>query len=186
MAWNGSGVFNRLYNWVTDKANGVKITASRMDGEFDNYKTGLENCLTRDGQNSPTANLPMNGKRHTGVSNATASDQYATKGQLDALQTVTSVAGSAPYDVHTNFPNGDFEMWFGTVDTGSAGTGIANVTIPLVQAGTIVYLSAFVYSAVARYDVRYAITGLDTIQIRTFDPDGVPENQTVKYFVIAY
>lgn len=29
MAFNGSGVFNRIYNWVNDKANGYKITASR-------------------------------------------------------------------------------------------------------------------------------------------------------------
>lgn len=90
MAWNGSGTFNRLYNWVVDKANGIKITASRMDGEFDNYKTGLENCLTRDGQNSPTADLVMAGHKHTGVAPATASDEYATKGQLDT--TTTSVA----------------------------------------------------------------------------------------------
>lgn len=81
--WNGSGVFVRLYNWVTDKNNGIKITASRMDGEFANYKTGLENCITRDGQNSPSADLPMAGHKHTGVADATASDQYATKGQLD-------------------------------------------------------------------------------------------------------
>lgn len=50
MAFNGSGVFVRLYNWVTDKTNLVNITASRMDAEMDGMASGLSNCVTRDGQ----------------------------------------------------------------------------------------------------------------------------------------
>ncbi len=38
--------------------------------------------MTRDGQNSPTADLPMDGHKHTGVAEATERDQYATYGQL--------------------------------------------------------------------------------------------------------
>lgn len=40
MAFSGD-VFTRLYNWVTDKNNGVKIQAARMDAEFDGIATGL-------------------------------------------------------------------------------------------------------------------------------------------------
>lgn len=36
-----STTISRLYNWVTDKANSVKITASRMDGEMDQVITAL-------------------------------------------------------------------------------------------------------------------------------------------------
>ncbi len=36
-----SGIFQRLYNWVVDRDGSVKITASRMDGEFDNYRDGI-------------------------------------------------------------------------------------------------------------------------------------------------
>jgi hypothetical protein len=50
MPFNGSGTFNRVYNWVTDKVNGVNITASRVDTEDDGFATGLTNCVTRDGQ----------------------------------------------------------------------------------------------------------------------------------------
>lgn len=57
MAFNGSGLFVRLYNWVTDKANSIPITASRMDGEMDGFAAGLSNCVTRDGQGQPAANL---------------------------------------------------------------------------------------------------------------------------------
>lgn len=50
MPYNGSGTFTRVYNWVTDKVNGVNITASRVDTEDDGFATGLTNCVTRDGQ----------------------------------------------------------------------------------------------------------------------------------------
>lgn len=36
MSW-----INRIYNWVTDRNNGVPITASRMDAEFDNIISGM-------------------------------------------------------------------------------------------------------------------------------------------------
>ena len=67
MAFNGSGTFNRIHNCVTDLANSVAITASRMDTEQDGFATGLSNCITKDGQTNPSANLPMNSKKHTGL-----------------------------------------------------------------------------------------------------------------------
>lgn len=59
MAFNGSGVFNRIHNWVTDKGNSVPITASRMDTEMDGFATGLSNCLTKDGQTTATQSIPF-------------------------------------------------------------------------------------------------------------------------------
>lgn len=50
MPFNGSGTFVRVYNWLTDKINGVNITASRVDTEDDGFAAGLTNCVTRDGQ----------------------------------------------------------------------------------------------------------------------------------------
>lgn len=57
MAFNGSGVFVRLYNWVQDKTNGIPITSSRMDAELDGIAAGLSNCITRDGQGKTTVDL---------------------------------------------------------------------------------------------------------------------------------
>lgn len=82
MAFNGLGTFNRLYNWVTDKANSIKIRADRMDAEMDGMATGLSTCITKDGQTTITANLPMAGFRHTGVGNASARNHYAAAGQI--------------------------------------------------------------------------------------------------------
>lgn len=56
-AFNGSGTFVRSFNWVTDKTNGVNITASRVDTEDDGYATGLSLCVTRDGQGKMSADF---------------------------------------------------------------------------------------------------------------------------------
>lgn len=82
MAYNGSGIWNRLYNWTNDAQNGIKIRADRMDAEFnDMCSNGLSKVITRDGQGVPTANLPMGGFKHTGVADPTATDQYLTVNQ---------------------------------------------------------------------------------------------------------
>ena len=58
MAFSG-GVFSRLYDWTTDRDNGVKILASRMDQEFDGMATGLSTCILKDGTQTCTAAIPF-------------------------------------------------------------------------------------------------------------------------------
>jgi hypothetical protein len=58
MAFSG-GTFSRLYDWTTDRDNGVKILASRMDQEFDGMATGLSTCILKDGTQTCTAAIPF-------------------------------------------------------------------------------------------------------------------------------
>lgn len=71
MAFNGSGVFQRLYNWVNDAAAGINISSTRMDAEMDGMATGLSNCITKDGQTTITANIPMATYKFTGLGQGT-------------------------------------------------------------------------------------------------------------------
>lgn len=82
MAFNGSGVFNRLYSWVNDAAANIKIRADRMDNEMNGFATGLSTCITKDGQTTITANLPMAGFKHTGVADGSNRTDYASFGQV--------------------------------------------------------------------------------------------------------
>jgi len=61
MPFNGSGVFARIYNWVTDAGNGVPITASRVDADMADVVGALNNCVTRDGQGYFSADINANG-----------------------------------------------------------------------------------------------------------------------------
>src|ERR1700761_1317894 len=85
MPFNGSGIFVRNFSWVSDASNSIPITASRMDSDTNDIALGLTNCVTRDGQSTPTANLPMGGFKFTNVANASASNEYVTLGQTGGL-----------------------------------------------------------------------------------------------------
>jgi hypothetical protein len=81
MPYNGSGV------WSPPAADfpavaGTLIQATKFNNVINDIATGLSTALTKDGQTTVTANLPMAGFRHTGVGNATARDQYATVDQV--------------------------------------------------------------------------------------------------------
>jgi hypothetical protein len=58
-----SGLFTRAYDWVTDRANGIKIIAARMDGEFNNYADGLNTAFWRTGIVAMTGNFKAGGWR---------------------------------------------------------------------------------------------------------------------------
>lgn len=80
MAWSGTGVFNRLYSWTADAAASIRIRADRMDGEFNNYKGGLENCLTRSGETIPTTDIPWGNFKLVNLADAvTAQDAMNAK-----------------------------------------------------------------------------------------------------------
>lgn len=85
MAWDGIGTFSRFEGTTgcaTKAAGGTGITAALEDQRFNEFATGINNCLTKDGQNAPTANLPMGGFKHTNVADGTADTDGATYGQI--------------------------------------------------------------------------------------------------------
>lgn len=82
MAFNGSGTFNRLYDWTDDRDAGLKVNSTRMDAEMDGMATGLSTCIAKDGQTNPTANLPMNSNKHTGVAAGSARTDYGDVGSI--------------------------------------------------------------------------------------------------------
>jgi len=91
MPFDGSGNFNRVMNWVNDALANIKILATRHDSEDDNFAAGLSNCITKDGQSQPTANIPMNGKRITNLANPV--------NPQDAMTLAQMMASNVRYDV---------------------------------------------------------------------------------------
>jgi microcystin-dependent protein len=70
---------------VGDASVGIKIEATRHDTQDDDFATGINQCLNKDGSNTATANLPMGGFKHTNCANATSNNEYATFGQLQTV-----------------------------------------------------------------------------------------------------
>lgn len=101
MPRNGSGTHNRLYDWTTDAGAGIKILASRMDGEMDDMATSLTNSLSKDGQTTPTADLPMGGFHLTGVGDGSdATDGASTQQVQRQTENYAAASGtSAPFNI---------------------------------------------------------------------------------------
>lgn len=96
MPWNGAGLFTRLRSWVTDQTNGLSIQADLMDTDTNDIAAGIQGCLAKNGENAPTANLPMGGFKHTGVADGAARTHYASLGQVqDGSALYCVAAGTA-------------------------------------------------------------------------------------------
>jgi hypothetical protein len=97
MAFNGSGVFVRLYNWVTDRANNIDVSADRMDAEMDGMATGLSTCITKDGQQTITNDIPWANHKITGLKTGTVRTDAANVGQVQdsAAQWSGTTGGTA-------------------------------------------------------------------------------------------
>jgi len=101
MAFNGTGTFVRLYNWVTDKGNSIPITASRMDAEMDGMATGLSNCITKDGQTIVTDNIPMYSNKFTGLATGNARTDSISLNQVQDNQFLDAGTTGGSADAYT-------------------------------------------------------------------------------------
>ena len=74
MARDGSGTYTRP---EADYVFDTVIDETKVNNELNQIATALTDSIAKDGQTNPTANLPMNAKKHTGVAAGTARTEYA-------------------------------------------------------------------------------------------------------------
>ena len=93
MPWNGSGTFV-LDPSFSPEVDGTTIEAGRYNGLTSDIAAGITNALTKDGQNVPTANLPMGSRKLTGLAAGTAAGDSVRFEQANVIGE-TTVTGSA-------------------------------------------------------------------------------------------
>lgn len=83
MPFNGSGTFSRSTGvylgataWQQTRDVSRNIRADDHDTHDQDIATGLSNALCKDGQQTPTANLPMGGFRHINAGSGVARTDY--------------------------------------------------------------------------------------------------------------
>jgi hypothetical protein len=105
---NGTG------GWTGDASLGIGIEAGRHDTQDNDFATGINQCLNKDGSNSATGNLNLGGFKYTNAAAATARTELA---RVDQVQ------------------DGDF-IWLGTTGgTATAQTASATPAITAYKAG---------------------------------------------------
>ena len=93
MSFNGSGVFN-INTSGQPVVGGTTITATAFNALTADLATGLTTCLTKDGQTTATANIPMGTHKITGLAAATTSGDALSYGQSATVSTFVAT-GSA-------------------------------------------------------------------------------------------
>jgi hypothetical protein len=140
MSFDGSGVFNRPVSaYVFDTV----ISETDMNTEMDGIATGLSNCITKDGQQTVTATIPMNSNKFSGLSNGSAAGDSANLGQIQA----------------------EAYIWCGTM-TGTADAGVLSPS-PAITAYAAGQRFAWLASANSNTGaMTVAISGLSTIAVQ--------------------
>ena len=137
MAFNGTGTFLRIYNWVTDKVNSIPITASRFDAELDGMATGLSNCITKDGQTTISANIPLNSFKLTGLGSGTARTDAITVGQVQDNQFLYLGTTSGSADAYTLAPSPAITAYTATQQFTAKISATNLTTTPYLQVSSI-------------------------------------------------
>jgi len=91
MSFNGSGTF--LINTAGQPVvSGTVISSTAFNALTADLATGLSTCLTKDGQTTPTANIPMGNNKVTGLGAGTDATDTSTLAQVQS--TVVKLIGS--------------------------------------------------------------------------------------------
>jgi hypothetical protein len=91
MSFNGSGTF--LINTAGQPVvSGTVISSTAFNALTADLATGLSTCLTKDGQTTPTANIPMGNNKLTGLAVGTDATDASTLAQVQS--TVVKLIGS--------------------------------------------------------------------------------------------
>lgn len=169
MARNGSGTYSLP---LADVVAGTTILASWANTTLDDIATALTASIAKDGQTNPTANLPMNNNRHTGVSAATARTDYAQAAQVQdgALQALTSPAGTdtitatAPLSMSAYVTGQRFSFTAAATNTGAVTININSIGAKsITKRGTTALVAGDIQSGeriVIEYDgTRFQLVG---------------------------
>lgn len=145
MAYNGSGIFSLIAG--NPVVTGTVISSTWANNTLsDIANNGLTLALTKDGQQTPTANIPMGGFQLNGVGNATTRDAAPNAGQIQdgGLQWLTAVAGTDTITASSSSPSGMSAyvagQTFRFVAAGANTTGIPTLNINGIGAKNITRL----------------------------------------------
>lgn len=94
MARDGSG--NYSLPALNPVVTGTAISATWANNTLTDVATALTASIAKDGQTTPTADLPMGTQKHTGVGDAAARNQYGAAGQVqdNDFNVLGSVSGT--------------------------------------------------------------------------------------------
>lgn len=92
MAFNGSGSFTLIAG--NPVVTGTTISSTWANNTLSDIATGLSTTITKDGQTTPTANIPMGGYKITGLGEATLDGEALRFQDKTALTALIDASGT--------------------------------------------------------------------------------------------
>lgn len=148
--------------------SGTLILSTKFNNVINDIATALSTCITKDGQTTVTANLPMAGFRHTGAGNAVLRGDYATYGQLQdgSVTWFGGATGTAdnfvltPVPAITAYTVGQRFRFFNNTGTSNTGQVTVNISglgpVNVRQRGTLLTaVQAIGASATRLWEIIY-------------------------------
>jgi hypothetical protein len=133
MAFNGSGTYSLPAG--NPVVTGTTISSSTTNTTNSDIATALTNCITRDGQSTPSANLPMNAKKLTGLAAGTAAGDSVRYEQV-LLLTGGTMSGAITFNAGQTF-TGTLPLTGGTMTGNLTLDAYTEKVATLATSGTI-------------------------------------------------
>ena len=179
MSYNGSGTFN-INTSGQPVVTGTTITSTAFNLLTADLATGLTTALTKDGQTTPTANIPLGGFKITGLGAGIVATDAAQYGQLQAnATTIATVTGTDTLTgsltpALTAYATGNL---FSFVATGT-NTGATTINLnslgakSITKSGTTALVASDIVSGQI-YLIEYDGTRFQLINPSTSSPSGI-------------
>lgn len=177
MARNGTGTYDLpeapfVYDTV--------ISETAVNSNFSDIASALTQSLSKDGQTTPTANLPMGNFRHTGVGNGTARNHYGSVGQIqdDSVVWCGTAGGTAnaltltPSPSITAYATGQrFRFQAGASPSDDAATiAVSGLTAKAAEINDAALSGSVFIEAGKYYECFYDGTAFQLSRLSTFVP----------------
>jgi hypothetical protein len=161
MPRNGSGTYSLPAG--NPVVTGTTISSTTQNTTMSDVATALTNSIAKDGQTTPTANLPMGGFKHTGLGAGSAATDSANLGQIQsqAYIALASVAGTdtitaSTSPVTTAYANGQtYRFVAANTNTGAVTVNINGLGAKAITKNGATALAAGDIVANTAYSIYY-------------------------------
>lgn len=163
MAFNGNGVFNLDFSWPNDAANGIPITASRVQAEDQNIADGLSMCVTTDGQSTTTGNIPFAAGIGTDTLNPVTANGPVSLSAGQLKFPTASATRSSNVNTLDNYQEGSFTL----VDLSGQSIPITNIYTKYTLIGRLCSISATITYGASAVATPAVLNGLPFPAVNT-------------------
>lgn len=136
MSWSG-GVYTKgnslTGGWAGDASAGIGIEAGRHDTQDNDFATGINQCLNKDGSNAATGNLNLGANKITALANGSNATDAMAYGQIRNGTPLYMDTTNNRLGINTSTPVSQLDVSLNTATVGTNGVVIQEFSNDIVS-----------------------------------------------------